>query len=133
MDHIEESRRINSSQNGFLLNFAVHRAFDQYLISVNPDDNFKIVAFGLDDHQVDGRILDPVCRDPTHPHRVSPELLRWHFRQSVLANVRGAGEPIFEDDMPPETDMGDGVVANDYASVHGHLVPEGPRSSGLVL
>ncbi|KAF1809924.1 hypothetical protein P152DRAFT_516342 [Eremomyces bilateralis CBS 781.70] len=28
-------------------------------------------------------------------------LLRWHFRQAVLANMRDAGEPIFEHDFPP--------------------------------
>ena len=54
---------------------------------------------------LDGRILDPVCRDPSNPHHVSGQLLRWHFRQSVLANMRGAGEPIFEHDFPPGTDM----------------------------
>lgn len=54
---------------------------------------------------MDGRILDPVCRNPQDPHRVPDELLRWHFRQSVLANMRGRGEPIFECDFPPGTDM----------------------------
>jgi len=39
-----------------------------------------------------------VCRDPNDP-RVSDELLRWYFRQSVFANMRGAGEPIFEHDF----------------------------------
>lgn len=29
-------------------------------------------------------------------HRISDNLLRWHFKQCVLANMRGAGEPIFE-------------------------------------
>jgi len=32
-------------------------------------------------------------------------LLRWHFRQSILANIRGAGEPIFEADFPGGTDI----------------------------
>jgi len=62
-------------------------------------------VFDVDLWGVDGRILDPVCRGPTDPHRVSDQLLRWHFRQSVLANMRGAGEPIFEHDFPPGTDM----------------------------
>ena len=61
--------------------------------------------FDLDRWGIDGRILDRVCRDPTNPHRVSDQLLRWHFRQSVLANMRGAGEPVFEHDFPPGTDM----------------------------
>ena len=29
---------------------------------------------------------------------VPDPLLRWHFRQSVLANMGGNGEPIFEND-----------------------------------
>ena len=37
-------------------------------------------------------MLDYICRDPADPHRVSDALLRWHFRQSVLANIRGAGD-----------------------------------------
>ena len=63
------------------------------------------MVFGLDLDGMDGRILDPVCRNVEDPHRVSDELLRWHFRQSVLANMRGAGEPVFEHDYPPGTDM----------------------------
>jgi hypothetical protein len=63
------------------------------------------VVFDDDSMGLDGRILDPVCRDPANLHRVSDQLLRWHFRQSVLANMRGAGEPIFEHDFPPGTDM----------------------------
>lgn len=54
---------------------------------------------------VDGRVLDPVCRKPEDPNRVSDELLRWHFRQSVLANMRGDGEVVWEHDFPAGTDM----------------------------
>jgi hypothetical protein len=57
------------------------------------------VVFGIDMLGVDGRSLDPVCRNPADPHRVSDKLLRWHFRQSVLANMRGASEPVFEHDF----------------------------------
>lgn len=28
-------------------------------------------------------------------------LLYWHFRQAVLTNMRGAGEPVFEHDFLP--------------------------------
>jgi len=113
MDDIPGSQ-IHSCQNGFLLNARIHWAFDQYLISVNPDDGYKIVAFGTDDFGVYGRVLDPVSRNPNDPHRVSPHLLQWrHFRQSVLANMRGAGEPLFcDDDLPREPDMGDGIIAD---------------------
>lgn len=30
---------------------------------------------------------------------------RWHFKQAVLCNMRGAGEPSFEFDFPPGSDM----------------------------
>jgi len=53
---------------------------------------------------IDGRSLDFVCRDPANIHRVSDELLRWHFRQSVLANMRSEGEPVFEHDFPGGSD-----------------------------
>jgi hypothetical protein len=89
--------------------------FDQYLISVNPDDGYKVVVFYPDLFGYDGKTLDPVCRNPADPHSVSDELLRWHFRQSVLANVRGAGEPIFEHDFPPGTDMMGEILAGPYA------------------
>ena len=39
MDDATGSSKINSSQNGFLLRIEVHRMFDQYLISINPDDS----------------------------------------------------------------------------------------------
>ena len=40
-----------------------------------------------------------------NPQRPVDQLLRWHFRQAVLANMRGAGEPIFEHDFPPGSDI----------------------------
>ena len=35
-----------------------------------------------------------------NPQRPVDELVRWHFRQAVLANMKGAGEPIFEHELP---------------------------------
>ncbi|KAG0136489.1 hypothetical protein HOY82DRAFT_576493 [Tuber indicum] len=94
MNHATESSRINPSQNGFLLSSTVHQLFRQYLLSVNPDDGYKVVVFSIDAFGYYGRILDHVCRNPADPHAVSDQLLRWHFRQRVLANMRGNGEPI---------------------------------------
>lgn len=125
MDDAFGVSKINSVQNGLLVRTDIHKLFDQYLISIDPDvsptlqaksillahqltglqDGYKIVVFDVDLDGLDGRILDPVCRDPDDPHRVSDHILRWHFRQSVLANVRCAGEPLFEDDFPPGTDI----------------------------
>jgi hypothetical protein len=61
-----------------------------------------------------GKHLDKQLLD--NPQRPVDELLRWHFRQAVLANMRGAGEPIFEHDFPPGSD------------VVGQIL-EGPRSA----
>ncbi|PGH06289.1 hypothetical protein GX51_02486 [Blastomyces parvus] len=104
MDDAVGISKINSTQNGLLMDASLHNVFDQYLFSIDPDDDYKLISFFPDDMTIDGRILDPVCRDPTDPNCVSDELLRWHFRQSVLANMRGAGEPVFESDFPAGTD-----------------------------
>ncbi|KAJ6187901.1 hypothetical protein N7519_002809 [Penicillium mononematosum] len=74
-------------------------------VSVNPDERYKIIPFFTCLFQVDGRILDTVCGDIIDPDRVSDGLLRWHFRQCVFVNMRGDGEPIWERDFPPGTDM----------------------------
>ncbi|OJD21951.1 hypothetical protein ACJ73_06707 [Blastomyces percursus] len=85
--------RINSTQNGLLLRSDVHDLFNSYMLSINPDVNIL---------GVDGRILDPICRNPNGSNSVSDEILRWHFRQAVLANMKGAGNPVFESDSPLE-------------------------------
>ncbi|TFK74435.1 hypothetical protein BDN72DRAFT_54754 [Pluteus cervinus] len=88
--------KINSPQNGLLLTDTMHTLFDQYLFSINPDDNYKIISFFKNGFNIDGHVLDPICRDPANPQRVSVPLLRWHYRQSALANMRGAGEPLLK-------------------------------------
>ena len=50
-----------------------------------------------------GKYLDQQLLN--HPQRPIDEILRWHFRQAVLTNMKGAGEPIFEHDFPPGSDM----------------------------
>ncbi|KAF2183590.1 hypothetical protein K469DRAFT_667810 [Zopfia rhizophila CBS 207.26] len=94
---------INSVQNGLLLDSSIHQDFDGYCFSVNPDDNYKIVFFSFDSRGLSGKHLDQrLLNDPQRP---IDQLLRWHFRQAVLANMRGAGEPIFEHDFPPGSDI----------------------------
>ncbi|KAK9320192.1 HNH endonuclease-domain-containing protein [Lipomyces orientalis] len=96
---------INSSQNGLLMLSNIHQKFDGFDFSINPDDGYKITCFDSDSFRIDGRTLDPICRDHNNAIGVRDELLRWHFRQAVLANMRGAGEPSFEMDFPPGSDM----------------------------
>lgn len=62
-------------------------------------NNYKIFCFGEDTYNVGGRILAQSARQPSNAQdRVSEDLLRWHFRQCVLANMKGAGEPFWEED-----------------------------------
>ncbi|KAK9320588.1 hypothetical protein V1517DRAFT_205545 [Lipomyces orientalis] len=90
---------INSCQNGLLMLTDIHQQFDAYLLSINPDDDYRIVCFSTDPFGVGGRTLDPICRVSNDERSVRDELLRWHFRQSVLVNMRGAGEPSSEDGL----------------------------------
>lgn len=68
-------------------------------------DNYKIVCLVPDPISVDGRILDPRCRTPGDPDRVSDHLLRWHHRQAVLTHMKGAGQKPWERDFPDGSDM----------------------------
>jgi hypothetical protein len=66
-------------------------------------DNYKIVCFRHDGHGITGRRLDQqFLQDLRHP---VDSLLRWHFRQAVLVNMKGAGEAFSECDFPPGSDM----------------------------
>ncbi|KAK9234602.1 hypothetical protein V1525DRAFT_349883 [Lipomyces kononenkoae] len=107
----ERDGSVNSPQNGLLLQKHVHALFDQYEISINPNDDYRIVFFLDDSCGLAGRRLDPVCRDIEHPHHVNDNVLFWHFQQAVLANMRGAGEPIFDEDIPPGSDAMDAILS----------------------
>jgi hypothetical protein len=94
---------INSVQNGLLLDSTIHALFEGCSVSINPDDDYKIVCFRRDRKRIAGRHLDRAFLED--PRRPVDQLLRWHFRQAVLANVRAGGEPVFECDFPPGSDM----------------------------
>jgi hypothetical protein len=69
-------------------------------------DNYKVVFFSPDGNGLAGKQLGQDFYD--NVQKPVDQLLRWHFRQAVLANVRGAGESQFEHDFPPGSDiMGD--------------------------
>ncbi|KAH8674455.1 HNH endonuclease-domain-containing protein [Tricladium varicosporioides] len=106
--------KINSVQNGLLLRSGIHQEFDMYGFSINPDDNYKIVHFGFDSENIAGRHLDRRLLDD--PQRPPDELFRWHFRQAVLINMRGAGEPIFEHDFPPGSDIVGSILEAPHAA-----------------
>ncbi|KAK9320296.1 hypothetical protein V1517DRAFT_348304 [Lipomyces orientalis] len=106
----ERDGSVNSPQNGLLLQTHVHRLFDQYEISINPNDDYRIVCFLDDSLGLAGRQLDTICRDIEHPHHVNDNIF-WHFQQAVLANMRGAGEPVFDEDIPPGSDTMNAILS----------------------
>ena len=59
--------------------------------------------FSLDGKGLAGKYIGQEFLDD--PQRPVDQLLRWHFRQAVLANMKGAGEPVFEHDFPPGSDI----------------------------
>ncbi|KAJ5934457.1 hypothetical protein N7466_004004 [Penicillium verhagenii] len=59
-----------------------------------------VVSFGGDNFDRDDRTLHQNCRDTTNSENVADKLFYWHYRQCVLANIRGAGEPTLEWDFP---------------------------------
>ncbi|KAG0639123.1 hypothetical protein HOY80DRAFT_886772 [Tuber brumale] len=101
----ESDGSINSVQNGILVTSDIRQYFESYDLTINPDDNYKIVCFTPDSiyYHIAGRHLDQSFLD--NPLRPVDQLLRWHFRQAVLVNMKGAGEPCFETDFPPGSDI----------------------------
>lgn len=85
--------------------FAEYIANTRQTVLTSTQDGYKIVTFVPNSWKIDGRVLDPVCRQPGDKNRVPDELLRWHYRQSILGNIRREGEPVFEADFPPGTDQ----------------------------
>ncbi|CAK7243855.1 MAG: hypothetical protein STHCBS139747_005384 [Sporothrix thermara] len=93
-------------QNGLLLDLIHHALFDTYQVSINPDDGYRLVWFQQNEVCSSMTLAPHTLQDERRP---AAELLRWHFRQAVLANMRGAGEPVFEHDFPPGSDMLDTI------------------------
>ncbi|KAK9318939.1 hypothetical protein V1517DRAFT_334153 [Lipomyces orientalis] len=91
----EADTGINSCQNGLLMQSNIHQQFESFGFGIDPDDGYKITCFMEDTFRLDERTLDLVCRDPADERSVRDELLRWHFRQAILANMKGNGEPVF--------------------------------------
>lgn len=80
----------------------------------NNKDNYKIVCFATNGDRIARNYLDQRFIDD--PCRPVDQLLRWHFRQAVFANMRGAGEPIFECDFPTGSDMMGEITSGPYAA-----------------
>ncbi|PUU79017.1 hypothetical protein B9Z19DRAFT_1125740 [Tuber borchii] len=111
---------INSIQNGLLLGREIHLLFDSFKLSINPEENFKIVCFAPDTlyYNVAGRHLDQALLD--HPHCPVNQVLRWHFLQAVLVYMRAGGGDSSWIDFPSSFDILGG--AGDCESGGGNAV-----------
>ncbi|KAI5840684.1 hypothetical protein DFP73DRAFT_171468 [Morchella snyderi] len=71
-------------------------------------------AFGITITSLDlaMKYCDQYQRFRDDPRRLLDQLLRWHFRQAVLANMRIISEPIFEIDFPPGSGMMGGILSD---------------------
>ncbi|PWY66006.1 hypothetical protein BO70DRAFT_175983 [Aspergillus heteromorphus CBS 117.55] len=88
-----------SAQNGLLLEATTHICFDLYEIAVSPDHGYRVVPFALDSLGVGGLVLSSTTRPARDENRrVSDDILRWHFHQAILRNMRGAGERPWDED-----------------------------------
>lgn len=120
--------RIQPPQNGLLLSSDLHAMFDLFLISVAPDvsilslvflygemttndttqDGYKIVDFSGAIPELDGAVLSRTARNPSNSNdRVSDDVLRWHLKCAVLANMKGIErEEVWEFDLDSSDEIG---------------------------
>ncbi|KIM78629.1 hypothetical protein PILCRDRAFT_824264 [Piloderma croceum F 1598] len=96
--HINEvggPTKIDSIQNVILLRGDLHNAWVNYKFAVDPDAGYVTIPFVGGYKDIAGKILklDHIA-DPNL--RPLDELLRDHFRQGVLKNMKGAGEPTWD-------------------------------------
>lgn len=81
--------KIDSIQNGILLRTDFHEAFDAFLFAVNPDENYTIIDFtkgGCYRKCLNMKINGEVGERPLD------QLLRFHFFQAILTNIKGAAD-----------------------------------------
>ncbi|RFU25229.1 hypothetical protein B7463_g11120, partial [Scytalidium lignicola] len=106
--------KLYSLQNGVLLSSSIHDDFDNFIIGIDPDDGYKIVCFGFDTRGYGNRRIQRSAIECANPnHRVSPDVLRWHFKMCVLKNLRvHAGTPQWDHDLGQD-DMGEVLAQED--------------------
>ncbi|KAJ5371387.1 uncharacterized protein N7496_007479 [Penicillium cataractarum] len=100
--------KLYSPQNGLLLRTDIHEEFDDFSIGVDPDDDYRIICFQVDDLGLGGQRLAISGRCSTNEARhASPDLLKWHLMQCVYKNMKANAEPeeVWEEDLG-SNDMG---------------------------
>ncbi|KDQ18506.1 hypothetical protein BOTBODRAFT_185081 [Botryobasidium botryosum FD-172 SS1] len=94
-DTFPEGQPLNSVQNGLLLGCEFHAHWAKHDFSIDPDDGYRIVCFSS--------MVETMVPHPEHAlglrradipdnQRVLDEVLRRHYTQAVLGNIRGAGK-----------------------------------------
>ncbi|KAF8467169.1 HNH endonuclease-domain-containing protein [Kalaharituber pfeilii] len=112
LDETDPAGRMNSPQNGMLMRADIHKLFDDYVIGINPDCNYKIFVFGEDMNSIAGRHLSVTAHENGN-EGVRDNLLRWHLRQCVFANMRRSGEPLWDYDSIDPGDVVGRLLAED--------------------
>lgn len=108
--------KIDSVQNGLLLLAHHHAAFDAHRFAVDVDRGYEIFDFTRDGERHGRRLLLDHLGGDDASVRPLDALLREHFWQAVLANVRGASE-IYEDEGDDDWTNPDGLRM-DNAALH---------------
>ncbi|KAL4877863.1 hypothetical protein BJY04DRAFT_221635 [Aspergillus karnatakaensis] len=98
-------RGLFSAQNGLMLEQNAHTVFDDFTLGFNPNNGYRVVVFEDDVLNFGGGELNQSTRTGPMNARVSNDCLNWHYRQCILTNMRGAGEPIWNVDEEDHDDM----------------------------
>ncbi|KAL4882555.1 HNH endonuclease-domain-containing protein [Aspergillus karnatakaensis] len=99
-----------SAQNGLLLRSDIHHLWDNFLIAIDPDADYKVICFHGEDtvekkRRLGGnRIKGATHNSPNPNDRISPRLLRWHLKMCLLKMMKGNSQiKDWEHDLEPDT------------------------------
>ncbi|KAF3211247.1 hypothetical protein TWF106_007870 [Orbilia oligospora] len=125
-DGLSNEDKMNSPQNGILLSSNSHMLFNSHTLAVNPEvevspffvaqydtADYRVYAFDDDNFGYSGKYMSLPARQ-NGESGARDTLLQWHFRQSVLANMRGAGEPIWDYGPNEEGDVVGRLLSSDH-------------------
>lgn len=107
--------KIDSAQNGLLLRADLHAAFTAHEFAVDVDNDYAIFDFTAAGGE-HGRRLDLDHLERGSSERPLDALLREHFWQAVLANVRGASK--FYDGEPDDDWTNPDTLRMDNDALH---------------
>ncbi|KAF3221172.1 hypothetical protein TWF191_007142 [Orbilia oligospora] len=114
-DGLSDELKMNNPQNGILVSSTVHTLFDSYTLAINPEAGYRIYDFGRNKFGYGGNFMSATARQSNSNNNGARDtLLLWHFRQCVLANMRGAGEPLWDYSPREEGDVVGRLLSSDH-------------------